>query len=52
MDETDHLIIDRDRPAAGRGRAVHDYRGAHALRVARGDGWRIRPARCDGSAPA
>lgn len=41
--ETDNLVIDRDRPTAGKGKAVNHYRGTHPSRAAHGDVTR-RPA--------
>lgn len=44
VDETDELIVDRDRPTAGERKAVDHYRGTHPSRVAQGDVRRRRPS--------
>lgn len=52
VDETDDLIVDRDRPTAVKAGVVDDYRGTHPSRLAHGDVKRrptelrrVRPAR-------
>lgn len=49
-DETNDLIIDRDRPTSGKGEAVDNYRGTHPSRLVHGDVRRTRPS-CGGSGP-